>query len=282
MAVMFSEEMIDRLIEEDAPYGDLTTYILGIGLKKGKMFFSTREQTVLCCTEEAVRLLHRCGAEVKRCASSGDMVQAGSGFLVAEGTVEALHLGWRVSLNLLEYASGIATRTKKIVDAARSINPGILVATTRKSFPCAKKIAIKAILAGGALPHRLGLSETVLVFKNHLNFLGGLEGFLKALADIRDKAPERKIVVEVENRDEALRAAEAGVDAIQMDKMNSEALREIIHEVRAVNPTAKISVAGGINVSNAAEYAACGADILVMSSVYFGKPADMGVEIVPA
>lgn len=282
MAVLFSEEMIDRLMEEDVPYGDLTTYTLGIGCKMGKMVFSAREQTVLCCTEEAQRILCRCGAEVKRCASSGDMVEAGSEFLVAEGTAEALHTGWRVSMNLLEHASGIATRTKKIVDAARSVNPGISIAMTRKSFPFAKKIAIKAILAGGALPHRLGLSETILVFKNHLNFLGGLDGFLAVLNEVRNKVPERKIVVEVENRDEALRAAKAAVDAIQIDKMASDTLREIIHEIRVINPNTKICIAGGINASNAAEFAACGSDILVMSSAYFGKPADMGVKIIPA
>lgn len=72
-----------------------------------------------------------------------------------------------------------------MVKAARSVNPDVAVVTTRKSFPGAKRIAIKAIIAGGALPHRLGLSETILPFKQHTAFLGGLGEFLKILPDLR-------------------------------------------------------------------------------------------------
>ena len=66
-----------------------------------------------------------------------------------------------------DIASGIATRTSQIVKKAKAVNPSVVVVTTRKAFPGTKKVAIKAIIAGGALPHRLGLSETILVLLNN-------------------------------------------------------------------------------------------------------------------
>lgn len=272
---------IERFIEEDLPYGDLTTHLLGIGDLAGRIVFSTREETTLCCTEEAAGVLRQCGATVTSCAPSGTRLPAGSGFLVADGPARALHAGWKVALNLVEYASGIASRTRRIVEAARGGNPAISVVTTRKSFPGTKKIAIKAICAGGALPHRLGLSETVLVFKQHTAFLGGLEPFLATVAELRQKARETRIIVEADTRAEALLVARSGADIVQLDKVAPKELAATVADIRAVNPQILVSAAGGINETNAAAYAATGIDIIVLSSVYFGKPADIGVTMQP-
>ena len=272
---------IERFIDEDLPYGDLTTHLLGIGLHSGAITFSTREDTTLCCCEEAGRVLEKCGCSISALVPSGTRCDPATAFLTAQGTAQALHAGWKVALNLLEYASGIATRTAGIVRAAREANPGIVVVTTRKSFPGTKKVAVKAIMAGGALPHRLGLSETVLVFKQHTAFLGGLEAFLKEVAGLRARAPEKSIIVEAESAEEALRIAAAEVDVIQVDKLAPAELRQLVADVRTMDRGAKISAAGGINEGNVAQYAASGVDIIVLSSVYFGKPADIGVRIVP-
>jgi molybdenum transport protein len=272
---------IERFIEEDLPYGDLTTHLLGIGEKRGKIVYSTREETTLCCTEEACRLLKRLDAAVTRVLPSGTLAPPGTEFLEAEGTADALHSAWRGALTLLEYASGVASRTARIVRTVRSINPDITVVTTRKSFPGTKKIVIKAILMGGALPHRLGLSETILVFKEHRAFMGGLEVFLKAIPTLRAMAKERKIVVEADNLAEAVQLAGKGVDIIQVDKAKPEELKILVKEVRSVSPGVKISAAGGINEANVGEYATAGVDIIVLSSVYFGKPADVAVSLLP-
>ena len=110
---------IERFIEEDVPYGDLTTHLLNIGGKRGKIIYATREETTLCCTEEAARLLDKVGAHTTRMFPSGTFVPPGTEFLEAEGTAEVLHSGWKAALNLLEYASGVASRTARIVKAAR-------------------------------------------------------------------------------------------------------------------------------------------------------------------
>ena len=272
---------IERFIEEDVPYGDLTTSLLGIEGQRGQIFFTTRGETTICCTEEAARVLEKCGATISVLSPSGTHLPAGVEFFKADGSACALHAGWKVALNLLEYASGIATRTSRIVKKAKAVNPGVVVVTTRKAFPGTKKVAIKAISAGGALPHRLGLSETILVFKQHTAFLGGLDSFLKSVGDLQAQAPEKRVMVEAETGDEALRIARAGVPVIQIDKMPIPELSQVVKKIREISPAAKVSAAGGINEANVAEYATTGVDIIVLSSVYFGRPADIGVQIAP-
>lgn len=271
---------IERFIEEDVPYGDLTTHLMKIGQHPGKIVFITRHDTILCCTEEAGRVLEKCGCRVTVLTPSGTALGVGIPFLQAEGSAHALHEGWKVALNLLEYGSGIATHTGEIVAAARKVHPSITVLTTRKSFPGTKKIAIKAICAGGALPHRLGLSETILIFKQHTIFTGGLDAFLARIPELQRSSPEHRFIVEADTIEEALLIAQSGVDVVQVDKFNTQELAELVQQVRSVNPTIKISAAGGINEQNAADYASTGVDILVLSSVYFGKPADIGVTII--
>jgi len=270
---------IERFIEEDVPYGDLTTHLLGIGGKPGRISFTTREETILCGTEEASRVIQKCGATVTVCMASGTKLSSCTEFLAAEGSAQALHAGWKVALNLLEYASGIASRTGRIVEECRAVNPALSVVTTRKSFPGTKRIAIKAITAGGALPHRLGLSETILVFKQHTAFFGGLEAFLGIVAELKLKAHESKIIIEADTCQEALLIARSGADVVQLDKIAPARLAETVAAIRSANPNILISAAGGINEVNAAEYAATGIDIIVLSSVYFGKPSDIGAAI---
>ena len=268
---------IDHFIQEDVPYGDLTTSLLGIGTLQGEITFTTRESTVICCTEEAARVLERCGASVYLCMKSGLKLDPGSIILSAKGTADSLHAGWKVALNLLEYASGIATRTEEIVSRVQAINPGITVVTTRKSFPGTKKVALKAIIAGGALPHRLGLSESILVFRQHTEFCGGIDRFLVSVKALKGKVPEHKIIVEAETAEEALKIAVAGVDVVQIDKISPEELALLVPQIHKTAPNVTISVAGGIHQNNAAAYAESGVDVLVLSSVYFGKPSDIGV-----
>ncbi len=279
MPYLIPDNDLDRFIEEDMPYGDLTTSLLGIGDEEGTISFTSREKTVACCTEEAGKVLGKCGAKVSFALPSGTAVGAGTLLLQAAGSAAALHAGWKVALNLLEYASGIATRTATIVEKARAMNPDIAVVTTRKSFPGTRKIAMKAIMAGGAMPHRLGLSESILVFRQHTVFLGGIEPFLETISSLKKRAPEHKIIVEADTYDDALLIAKSGVDVVQVDKMPVPELAALVAEIRRTSPGTAISAAGGINVDNAAAYSSTGIDIIVLSSVYFGKPSDISAVI---
>jgi len=187
-------------------------------------------------------------------------------------------MAWKVSLNLCDHLSGVATKTRAIVDAAHSANPACEVLTTRKSMPGVKDLLTKAVTCGGAFPHRLGASETVLVFDHHITFMGGFEAFLEALPALRGRCVEKKLFVEA-GPDEARCLAEAGVDGIQLDKLPVDDLAAIVPELRAIDPHLTLIAAGGINLQNAAAYAACGVDGLATTAPFTAKPIDMSVRM---
>lgn len=277
----FTDAAIDRMIEEDVPYCDLTTQVLGIGGKMGRMEYVTRQQGVLCGTEEAERILAKLGMRVLEAAPSGTLLEPGQVFLQAEGRAEAVHISWKVTQNVLEYASGIASKTRRIINLIKEANPRVSVVTSRKSMPGGKQLAVKAIMCGGAFPHRLGLSETILVFREHMDFMGGVEGFLDQVHGIKARAPEKKLVVETDNVEEAGALARSGVDAVQFDKLKPEELRLAVPQLRAAYPQLLVLAAGGIDEHNAAEFAASGVDALVTSSLFHAKSMDMSVRIYP-
>lgn len=274
-----SDELIDKFIKDDVPYIDLTTLVLGIGSQKGRIQFFTREDAVLCGTEEVLKIFNKLNIETVQSYPSGTFIKKSSTFLEAEGNVEDLHIAWKLSQNILDYCSGIATKTKKLVDEVALVNPDLHVITTRKVVPGTKELAIKAIITGGAFPHRLGLSETILIFKQHLNFIGGIEGLCKILKNIKAKACEKKVLAEVENLDEAIELCKNGIDGFQFDKLTPEEMKANVEALRCINPSIVILAAGGINENNIKDYAKTGVDAIVTTSLYYAKPIDMGCRI---
>jgi molybdenum transport protein len=275
MTLPISDFVLDALLAQDAPAGDLTTHALGIGACPGRITFAARADMVLCCVEEAARMLERVGVTARARHRGGDRIAAGTIFLEGEGPAGGIHLAWKVAQTLVEYASGIATRTRRIVDAAQDVAPGIAVACTRKNFPGTKEISVKAVLAGGAQMHRLGLSETLLVFPEHTVFLEAGAGFHA----LKRRHPERKLVVEVASVDAAVAAADAGADVLQLEKLSPNAVAEVVRRVAGMTPVPLVAAAGGITESNAAAYAATGCAILVTSAPYFAGPADVQIVI---
>ncbi|MFR9169379.1 MAG: ModD protein, partial [Gordonibacter urolithinfaciens] len=174
-----SDARIDGFIAEDVPYVDLTCAVLGIGDEPGEMDYFTREDCVLAGTEVVRRIMGKLGCEVVAAEPSGTRVAAGGTFMTVRGASADLHAAWKVCLNVFDHCSAVATKTRAMVDAAHGANPRCEVLTTRKSQPGAKDLLTSAVMAGGAFPHRLGLSETALVFDHHLTFFGGFEAFVE-------------------------------------------------------------------------------------------------------
>jgi molybdenum transport protein len=236
---------------------------------------------VLCGTEEVLCIFAKLGVTPLHSLPSGTAVEPGQVYLSAEGTAAALHRAWKVTQNLLECCSGIATKTRRLVDKVKAVNPGISIVSTRKSFPGTKALSVKGILCGGAAPHRLGLSETVLVFKEHTAFWGGAQALPGRLGELKAKVPEKKIVVETDSMAYAMELCRAGADCLQFDKLPPEELKDGVPKLRAVNPGVVLLAAGGIDEHNAADYAASGVDVLVMTGLFFAKPLDTSVRMVP-
>jgi molybdenum transport protein len=270
------DDDLRRWLAEDVPYGDLTTHALGFGNRRGRIRFEARQAMIAACSEEAGRIMTLAGASVIESVQSGTGLQAGGLLLAAEGPATALHTGWKVSQTLLETAGGIAAAAQAIVEAAQAVKPDIVVACTRKSLPGTRALSIKAVLSGGAVPHRLGLSETILVFAQHRVFTG--DASLAEIIDrLRRRAPEKKIVVEADTLAEALAVADAGADVVQLDKASATDVATLRRHCESRTPRPLVAAAGGINAANAAEYARAGADVLVTSGPYTAKPLDVKV-----
>ncbi|PTV94558.1 molybdenum transport protein [Rhodobacter aestuarii] len=265
------------LIREDVPAGDLTTRSLGIATDAGEITMRARAPMTVACSEEAVRIFQLLGAEAWIACPSGKRVEEGEMLLFGRGQAEALHAGWKVAQTLMEWASGVASCASDILSAAQAVNPAISVACTRKSVPGTRALSLKAITAAGATIHRAGLSDTVLLFAEHRVF-GGEDALATQIALLRQSCPERRVVVEVSSRDEALAAAKAGAEVLQLEKFPPA---EVAATVAALGPDwpGKVAAAGGINAKNAADYAATGAHVLVTSAPYTAPPRDVKVHI---
>ncbi|MFG1277991.1 ModD protein [Xanthobacter autotrophicus] len=275
----WTQASVDALLAEDAPYGDLTTESLALTGRKARLTMAMRADATLCGVELARDLFLTAGAEADVLAVTSTRAPAGETILMAQGTAGPIFRAWKVAQTLVEYLSGIATLTADIVAAARAVAPDIAVVTTRKTLPGAKAQMIAAIRAGGAFPHRLGLSETLLLFPEHQAFLTDPAAGVAAL---RRAAPEKKVVVEVKTLDEVDAVLPAYPDVLQCEKMTPADIAEVTRRVAARAPETKVAAAGGVNLANAAAYAAAGAHVLVTSAPYWAKPADVKVVISPA
>ena len=277
----FSNARIDAFIEEDVPYIDLTCEVLGVHNQPGEMEYFTRESCVLAGTDIARRIMRNLGCEVLTSSEEGQLVSAGQTFFTVRGAAADLHAAWKVCLNVFDHLSAVATKTRSMVDAVHAVNPECEVLTTRKSMPGAKDLLTCAVMAGGAFPHRLGLSETVLVFEQHLAFFGGFNRFVEEMPRIKARCVEKKLFVEADTkRAIALARASAGghgVDGIQLDKVPVSELAELVRRIRDIDPRITIIAAGGINPQNAGAYAACGVDGLATTAPFTAKPVDMSV-----
>jgi molybdenum transport protein len=276
-----SDDELRQWLAEDVPYGDLTTHALGIGVRNGVIRLEARQQMIAACCEEAGRIMELAGARTTEVTASGADVPAGGLLLAAQGPAAALHAGWKVAQVLLETACGIATAARSIVEAVRRAGSPVMVACTRKALPGTRALSVKSILCGGAVPHRLGLSETILLFTQHRMFCG--DEPLKAMVDrLRLNAPEKKIVVEAHTLEEACAVVDAAADVVQIDKAAADIVAQLRRYCEGRSPRPLIAAAGGINAANAADYARAGADVIVTSAPYTAPPLDVKVTMKPA
>ncbi|MDJ0932461.1 ModD protein [Breoghania sp.] len=238
-----TDEQLDALLAQDVPCGDLTTEVLDIGEIPARMSLRARDPMVLSSAEEAARLVELSGGTILMKLTSGTRLEAGQVFLEVEGPAAALHRAWKVAQTLVEYSAGIATRADHLVKAARSTNPTIAVACTRKNFPGTKEISIKAVMAGGASIHRLGLSETFLAFANHRRLLK--EPVEQWVACAKAQIPEKKVAVETDNVKDAEALARAGAEVLQLDKMPVADVAEVVALVKRLGFSCLVAATAG-------------------------------------
>ena len=269
--------LIEALLAEDVPGTDLTTEALGISARQGRMEFRARGSMTVAGIDIAAAMIRQAGADAGLATSPGNVAAKGELLLSATGPAGALHLAWKAAQTLTEL-SGIATAAGALVDAVSAVNPAVRVACTRKTALLARALSTMAIRLGGAVPHRLGLLETILVFPEHRAFMPKMR--LQQIAlKLRREAPEKKLGIEVNTVEEAREAIGAGFDIVQLEKMAPADVAAVASAARACGSNVLVAAAGGIDPANAGDYVRAGAGLIVSSWPYTAKPADVAVSI---
>ncbi|RXJ86535.1 molybdenum ABC transporter [Arcobacter sp. CECT 8985] len=268
-----------KYINEDLPFLDYTTFLQDTKDKKATLQIYTREDIIVSCSEEAARIAELLGCKVKKLIASSTKLEKGNTILKIKGKYEDIHKTIKLSQILLEYSCKISTTTYKMIEILKSHNNSCELLTTRKTIPFNKKMCIKAILSGGALPHRLGLSDSILYFDYHRKLYNSNEQFYKQMVLLKNRLPEKRLVVESKQLEDSIELINNNIDVIQLDKVDIDTTKKIIEYKNKKNSNIKILLAGGINLSNIQEYAKLNADGIVTSSMYSCGMSNIGCNL---
>lgn len=185
----------------------------------------------------------------------------------------------RVILNLLQRLSGVATLTRKFVEAISGTKARIL--DTRKTAPGLRSLDKYAVRCGGGQNHRLDLSDGVLIKNNHVSLAGGLKTALERVH--RNRRGTQPIEVEVRNLAELEEALGFGAEAILLDNMQVQDVRTAVERCAKAERRIPLECSGGINIENVRAYAETGVDFISVGALTHSAPAvDMSLRIVPA
>ncbi|WP_048149981.1 carboxylating nicotinate-nucleotide diphosphorylase [Palaeococcus ferrophilus] len=266
-----------RFIEEDAPFGDVTSEAVIPEDTRAKAVVIAKQGGVIAGVEEAKALFEHFGVKVEVRRRDGEEVERGEVILELDGNARSILLVERTALNVMGRMSGIATEVRGLVEKVRAVNPKVRVAGTRKTL--LKPIDKRAILIGGGETHRFSLSDAILIKDNHLTLVPLEEAIRRAKAFSVYKVVE----VEVETLEDALKAARAGADVIMLDNMRPKEIEEVLEALKreGLRENVKIEISGGITPENIAEYARLDVDVISLGYLTHSvKNFDVSLDII--
>ena len=223
------DKVVLNALEEDMPYGDVTTDNLISDEDFTEAKFIAKADGVISGMPVAARVFElidsRTSLEILK--NDGECVQKGDIIAILRGPTAAVLKGERTALNLMQRMSGIATRTRVFTELVKDYP--VSVADTRKTTPGLRYLEKYAVRCGGGRNHRYSLSDAVMLKDNHIAAGGGI---LSAVRKVRANIPHTvKIEVEVENMDMVRDAVESGADIIMLDNMNEAAMAEAVRYI---------------------------------------------------
>lgn len=275
---MPASEYLLSFIKEDAPFGDVTSETL-IEDVPCRAVISTHAAGVIAGIAEAAALFGHFGATILSHSIDGSEVAAHTIVMSLEGPARGILLVERTALNIIGRMSGVATRTRTLSSLIQSTGCSCMISATRKTAPGLRLLDKKAVLLGGGDPHRMSLSDGILIKDNHL----ALVPLAIALQRAKERSCYRKIEVEVSAPVDALSAAKAGADILLLDNMTPALVRETLVLCRdaGVRHGLIIEVSGNIDETNLLSYVIPGVDrISVGELTHSVRNFDVSLDII--
>lgn len=274
------DELIRLAFAEDIGDGDHTTLSSIPAEAQGKVQLIIKEDGVLAGVEIARQIFHAFDKDLKMevFITDGTEVKVGDIAFTVEGKVQSLLQTERLSLNVLQRMSGIATVTRKYVKKLEGTHTRVL--DTRKTTPGMRMLEKEAVRIGGGVNHRIGLFDMILLKDNHVDFAGGIANAIKgAQKYCKEHGKDLKIEIEVRNFDELQEALDTGgIDRIMLDNFNTEDTRKA---VKIINGRYETESSGGITFDTLRDYAECGVDFISVGALTHSvKSLDMSLKAI--
>jgi len=261
--------LVRRALEEDIGAGDVTTAATVAEDARARAMITQKAPGVLygMAAAETAFVLLDADAQIEALAGEGEWREQGGAVMAVRGRARALLTAERTALNFLAHLSGVATMAARASHAVRGT--GATVLDTRKTTPGLRALEKAAVLAGGAMNHRAGLYDAILIKENHVAAAGGIA---QAIARARAAAPALAATLEVEVRDaeEIEQALAAGASRLLLDNMDERSLRAAVEQVAG---RAQLEASGGVTLQTLRARAQTGIEWISMGALTHSAPA---------
>ena len=275
------DELIRRALAEDGAESDWTTLWTVSEEARSRARVVAREPLVLAGVEVARQVFRTLDPRVEVDVIHGDGARVGEGTEVLRfsGPARAILTGERTALNFLGRLSGIATLTRRFVEAVAGT--GARITDTRKTTPGWRALEKEAVRAGGGTNHRMGLHDMILVKENHVASAGGVRQAIERVR--RENRAGLPVEVEVETLAQLGELRESGVDRVLLDNMSLEGLEEAVRTVRAwPDPRPELEASGRMTLERVPAVAATGVAWISVGALTHSAPtADLSLLVDP-
>jgi nicotinate-nucleotide pyrophosphorylase (carboxylating) len=274
------EHLVKEALIEEVGDGDHSTLCCIPASKKGKAVLKIKQEGILAGVEVAEKIFRMVDPSVsfEKYKGDGDPMEFGELAFTVSSYVHAILKCERLVLNTMQRMSGIATLTRTYTDRLQGYHTRIL--DTRKTTPNFRLLEKEAVKIGGAVNHRFGLYDMIMLKDNHIDFCGGIEHAInKAYRYVQAEKPGLKIEVEARSLEDVEKAvATAKVDRIMLDNMLPETIFQALEIIKG---SAETEASGGINIDNIEEYAATGVDFISVGAlIHQAKSLDLSLKAV--
>lgn len=271
---------IDVAIQEDVGAGDVTSDFFVPANLCALARIVSHEKAIVAGTETAAEVFQRIdpALHIQILRADGADVDVGNVIIEIRGLARSILKAERVALNFLQRLSGIASLTRKFVDAAG--NDQVKILDTRKTTPGLRALEKAAVLAGGGANHRFGLFDMVLVKDNHLATHSGFAAFVETIRKLRQERPDVRIEVEADRLQQVRTFLQiADINVILLDNMKPAQIREA---VALGKNKVKFEASGGVTLKNIRQIAATGVDYISIGALtHSARAIDLSLEMTP-